>query len=398
MVEFLKEMDSSIWGPPENQDESSYPANCWQYNLYFDPRLDVIEQDALNEESCLQVLKILITKADSEIAELEDDILMLQSQLACACADKKSSDMCFAVLHKKIDNLESLLRDLKNENEQPAETGIRSSNLPEEGLTKMEAIDNHTKDMNTVEFKDNYTAQADNTVLASLVQVRNHQKAPAETTLEDRHASEQGAKEYSSKQTQKGVWPTKNDFTIEESLPHLLNSKRNDRSKPLNKLKRGGDGYGDNTIKKTQLAEAKRAAGFADISATSQSHLRKRSKFSGPVIQDQDNKDQRSVQNRLVKSHGRTSHDPPVINGSSSHDNSNADVSPVSSIRPSPCIEDIYNMTLVQLRAMANHQLNIYGVSNIRKADLQELLRSKLQAKDRNPFWTHGTEVAGYDP
>ncbi|XP_019245130.1 PREDICTED: uncharacterized protein LOC109224996 isoform X4 [Nicotiana attenuata] len=333
MVEFLKEMDSSIWGPPENQDESSYPANCWQYNLYFDPRLDVIEQDALNEESCLQVLKILITKADSEIAELEDDILMLQSQLACACADKKSSDMCFAVLHKKIDNLESLLRDLKNENEQPAET-----------------------------------------------------------TLEDRHASEQGAKEYSSKQTQKGVWPTKNDFTIEESLPHLLNSKRNDRSKPLNKLKRGGDGYGDNTIKKTQLAEAKRAAGFADISATSQSHLRKRSKFSGPVIQDQDNKDQRSVQNRLVKSHGRTSHDPPVINGSSSHDNSNADVSPVSSIRPSPCIEDIYNMTLVQLRAMANHQLNIYGVSNIRKADLQELLRSKLQAKDSLSFsmrWSH---------
>ncbi|XP_016461584.1 uncharacterized protein LOC107784904 [Nicotiana tabacum] len=139
-------MDSSIWSPPENQDESCYPANCWQYNLYFDPWLDVIEQDALNEISCLQVLKILITKAYSEIAELEDEILMLQSQLVCACADKGSYDMCFAVLHKKIDNLESLLRALKNENEQPAET-----------------------------------------------------------TLENRHASEQEAKEYSSKRTHKGV-------------------------------------------------------------------------------------------------------------------------------------------------------------------------------------------------
>lgn len=78
----------------------------------------MIEQDALNEISCLQVLKILITKAYSEIAELEDEILMLQSQLVCACADKGSYDMCFAVLHKKIDNLESLLRALKNENEQ----------------------------------------------------------------------------------------------------------------------------------------------------------------------------------------------------------------------------------------------------------------------------------------
>ncbi|KAK4377957.1 hypothetical protein RND71_004253 [Anisodus tanguticus] len=112
-------MDLSIWDPPENPDESSYLANSWQYNLYYDPRLDVIEEDALNEKSCVQVLKILIKKADSEIAELEDDILMLQRQLAC------KDDMHFVELNKKIVNLDSMLRALKNEKEQvivPART------------------------------------------------------------------------------------------------------------------------------------------------------------------------------------------------------------------------------------------------------------------------------------
>ncbi|KAJ8570464.1 hypothetical protein K7X08_037436 [Anisodus acutangulus] len=104
-------MDLSIWDPPENSDESSYLANSWQYNLYYDPRLDVIEEDALNEKSCVQVLKILIKKADSEIAELEDDILMLQRQLAC------EDDMRFVELNKKIANLDSMLRALKNEKE-----------------------------------------------------------------------------------------------------------------------------------------------------------------------------------------------------------------------------------------------------------------------------------------
>ncbi|KAJ8534197.1 hypothetical protein K7X08_007521 [Anisodus acutangulus] len=86
-VNFLKEMDLSIWDPPENPD--------------------VIEEDALNEKSCVQVLNILIKKADSEIAELEDDILMLQRQLAC------EDDMRFAELNKKIVNLDNMLRTLK---------------------------------------------------------------------------------------------------------------------------------------------------------------------------------------------------------------------------------------------------------------------------------------------
>ncbi|CAK8541584.1 unnamed protein product [Lathyrus sativus] len=43
---------------------------------------DVIEEGALNAESCVQVLRILITKADTEIDELEKDLLCLQNELA----------------------------------------------------------------------------------------------------------------------------------------------------------------------------------------------------------------------------------------------------------------------------------------------------------------------------
>lgn len=42
----------------------------------------MIEEDALNEKSCIQVLKILIAKEDKEIEELEKDLSSLQSELA----------------------------------------------------------------------------------------------------------------------------------------------------------------------------------------------------------------------------------------------------------------------------------------------------------------------------
>ncbi|MCD7448967.1 hypothetical protein HAX54_047792 [Datura stramonium] len=366
---YREEMDLSIWDPPENQvfrDESSYPADGLQYNLYFDPRLDVIEEDALNKKSCQQVLKILTNKADSEIVEVEDD-------------------MCFAALNKKIVNPDSMLGALKNENEQPAKPDIGSSNLPE-GLNKTEAIDNHnTKDIKTVEFKDGCTAQVNNTVLASPVQVRNQQETPAETTLEERHASEQETKEYGSKSTQKGVKAVQINYLSGMKGQKVVHTDTDCTTEGKN-LKRGGDDYGDKIIKATQqqLAGAKRAGGFADISATSQFHLSKMSEtsFRGPVIQEND--DWRNVQNTLLKSHGRKSQDPRIIHRSS-YNEPNADnvkiVSPMSSITPSPPIADINKMKLVQLKALANRH-NIYGVSNKRKAYVQQLLRSKLQPKD----------------
>lgn len=76
-------MDLLIWSPPYLQDENSYPTNSLAFNFYFNQKLDIIEENALNEKCCLQVLEMLIAKADAEIAELKDDIVMLQSQLAC---------------------------------------------------------------------------------------------------------------------------------------------------------------------------------------------------------------------------------------------------------------------------------------------------------------------------
>uniref|UniRef100_A0A0V0GVT6 Putative ovule protein n=2 Tax=Solanum TaxID=4107 RepID=A0A0V0GVT6_SOLCH len=76
----------------------------------------------------------------------------------------------------------------------------------------------------------------------------------------------------------------------------------------------------------------------------------------------------------LVRSHDRTSQAPRNVH--------NVEVVfPMRSITPASRMAYIDNMSLVQLKALAN-QLNIVGVSKTRKADLQQLLRSKLQAQD----------------
>nr|GMC84301.1 uncharacterized protein LOC109159042 isoform X2 [Ipomoea batatas] len=75
---------------------------------------DVIEEDALNEKSCIQVLKVLIAKADTEILEIEEEKVMLQSELALA--DEKWHAMCFTTLIQKITCLDKLIQDLKNAN------------------------------------------------------------------------------------------------------------------------------------------------------------------------------------------------------------------------------------------------------------------------------------------
>lgn len=81
---------------------------------------DVIEEDALNENSCVQVLRILITKADTEIDELERDLVLLQSELACA-EHKEWSELCFNALREKINCLEISIRSLRNADENDIE-------------------------------------------------------------------------------------------------------------------------------------------------------------------------------------------------------------------------------------------------------------------------------------
>ncbi|MCD9646421.1 hypothetical protein HAX54_036231 [Datura stramonium] len=213
-------MDLFIWGPPYSQDENSCPANSLAQNFYFSQTLDIIEENALNEKCCLQVLEMLIAKADTEIAELEDDIVMLQSQLSRT--DEKWLDMCIAALNKKIDHLGSLITTLKNENvqasgvhlqtnrepsernhdiseiplrnfsfpqdKQPANSTLGSSMLAAAVLIKVEATgDCNFKDIETVEMNGGFTAQANVMVQTpSVVQERNHQET-------DEHAITKGS-------------------------------------------------------------------------------------------------------------------------------------------------------------------------------------------------------------
>ncbi|XP_057784241.1 uncharacterized protein LOC131001672 isoform X2 [Salvia miltiorrhiza] len=75
--------------------------------------LDMLEEDALNEKSCMQVLKIWIDKANEDIVKLEEDILMLQRQLVWD--DEKWSKQCSAALREKIDQLAILIERLKKD-------------------------------------------------------------------------------------------------------------------------------------------------------------------------------------------------------------------------------------------------------------------------------------------
>ncbi|XP_059646264.1 uncharacterized protein LOC132291428 isoform X5 [Cornus florida] len=113
-------MDCTLWDSSWDQDmieESSYyMGQGWQCDFYFGYGHDMIEENALNEKLCVQVLRMLITKADSEINELEEDLVILQNQLAWA--DEEWSKICCATLTEKIDCLVTSIQSLKNENGQ----------------------------------------------------------------------------------------------------------------------------------------------------------------------------------------------------------------------------------------------------------------------------------------
>lgn len=75
------------------------------------------------------MLRILIKNADTEISELEEDIILLQSQLALT--DETWSQSFSNVLREKIKSLEKSLRRLKNENVQLQEVDDQLQVHPE---------------------------------------------------------------------------------------------------------------------------------------------------------------------------------------------------------------------------------------------------------------------------
>ncbi|KAI7739539.1 hypothetical protein M8C21_017350 [Ambrosia artemisiifolia] len=97
-----------LWDPPHYQgseDIGSFPVPY-----------DVIEETAINEKSCIEVLEILTSKADADIAEHEEVLMDLLSQLACT--DEQFSDMFVRCLTAKIDFLDSSIRKLKDDDEE----------------------------------------------------------------------------------------------------------------------------------------------------------------------------------------------------------------------------------------------------------------------------------------
>ncbi|KAH0972136.1 hypothetical protein GBA52_024292 [Prunus armeniaca] len=96
---------------------STYGAESgWECDFYFGCGRDLIEEDAINEKCCIQVLKILITKADTEIDELEKDLVALQSELAWA-EHEEWSEICGCALREKIAWLDISTRNLRSKDE-----------------------------------------------------------------------------------------------------------------------------------------------------------------------------------------------------------------------------------------------------------------------------------------
>ncbi|KAL2483053.1 uncharacterized protein Fot_44497 [Forsythia ovata] len=113
-LKFSAVMDFALWDPSDYQDENNYYIDdYWHCDFYSGCGHDAIEEDALNEKSCVQVLGILVKKADEEIMELEADAVILLSQLTWA--DKDWSDLCSATLREKIDHLDISVQSLKME-------------------------------------------------------------------------------------------------------------------------------------------------------------------------------------------------------------------------------------------------------------------------------------------
>ncbi|KAK9065735.1 hypothetical protein SSX86_015136 [Deinandra increscens subsp. villosa] len=96
-----------LWDPPYYQATEDTMSFCLPY--------DVIEETDVNLKCCIQVLEILIDKADTDIVEHEEELMDLLSQLACT--DQVYSDMVSMCLRAKIDFLESSIRKLKDDDE-----------------------------------------------------------------------------------------------------------------------------------------------------------------------------------------------------------------------------------------------------------------------------------------
>ncbi|XP_073222086.1 uncharacterized protein [Cicer arietinum] len=141
-------------------DQGSYDGNCseileWHCD-YFGCGLDTIEEDALNEESCVQVLRIMITKADTQIEELERDLLSLQNELAWS-EHENWPEICCSALTERIDRLDVAVTTLKSDHADDTEMQLLLHGKPAEtiheivkALHKAHCQDTHGQELLTI--------------------------------------------------------------------------------------------------------------------------------------------------------------------------------------------------------------------------------------------------------
>ncbi|XP_071909425.1 uncharacterized protein [Coffea arabica] len=120
-----KTMDSSLWDPPICEDDSADFKGNWQSDFSSGVGCDVMEEDAINERCCIEVLKKLIPKADAEIKELEEEIIFLQAQVALE--DDAWAKICFDTLTERTKVLDISIQRLKNEKVQQQQGQASSS-------------------------------------------------------------------------------------------------------------------------------------------------------------------------------------------------------------------------------------------------------------------------------
>ena len=87
----------------------------------------------MNEEYCVQVLRILITRADTEIEELERDLLSLQNELAWT-EHERWPEICCSALTERINWLDVAISNLKKDHADEMETRLLLHSKPAETL------------------------------------------------------------------------------------------------------------------------------------------------------------------------------------------------------------------------------------------------------------------------
>nr|XP_011467377.1 PREDICTED: uncharacterized protein LOC101295359 isoform X2 [Fragaria vesca subsp. vesca] len=108
-----------LWGPshPQVELETTYfPQSEWHCDFYFGYGHDIIEENALNEKFCLEVVKRLLAKADTEIDDFKKDLVSLQSELAWA-KHEEWNDICFGALSDNFAFGDSSIKNSRNKDE-----------------------------------------------------------------------------------------------------------------------------------------------------------------------------------------------------------------------------------------------------------------------------------------